>query len=84
MISTTKNKSGKERLVITQLWLGFLFCLVWMIGLKIIQSFGRMLNEQIDLYLDSSSDYCVQIDNLPFGEYTEGELLKHLLKLWRK
>lgn len=55
-----------------QLWLGFVFCFVWLISNRMIQSLGRTLNQKIDLYLDSSSDYCIQIDNLPFGDYTEG------------
>jgi hypothetical protein len=34
--------------------------------------------------LESSSDYCIEVDNLPYGEFVEGELLKHLLLLWKK
>lgn len=84
VLSTTANKANNEALITVQLWLGFLFCCVWMVVTRMIQSLGRRLNMRIDRYLDSSSDYCIQIDNLPFGSYIEGELLKHLIKLWKK
>lgn len=54
-----------------QVWLGFVFCVVWLIALRVIRSMGRVLNQKIDRFLDSSSDYVIQIDNLPIGKYTE-------------
>ena len=54
-----------------QVWLGFLFCVVWVFGLRIIRTKGRELNVKIDHYLDSSSDYVIQMSNLPYGNYTE-------------
>jgi len=53
-----------------QVWLGFLFCTIWIIALRIIRSMGRILNKKIDENLDSSSDYVIQIYNLPIGKYT--------------
>lgn len=53
------------------LWLGFLMCVIWIIGTRIIRSMGRILNRKIDSLLDSSSDYVIQIYNLPYGGYTE-------------
>ena len=54
-----------------QVWLGLLFCLVWILGMRIIRNMGRNLNRKVDQFLDSSSDYVVQISNLPEGTYTE-------------
>ena len=45
---------------------------------------GRILNKKVDEYLDSSSDYVIQISNLPFENYTEKELLKYIATLWKK
>lgn len=53
------------------LWLGFTMCVIWIIGTRIIRSMGRILNKKIDSLLDSSSDYVIQIYNLPYGGYTE-------------
>jgi len=53
------------------LWLGFTMCVIWIIGTRIIRSMGRILNRKIDSLLDSSSDYVIQIYNLPYGGYTE-------------
>lgn len=66
-----------------QVWLGFVLCLVWIISIRVLRSLGRILNKKIDNLLDSSSDYVIQISNLPYGEYTETELLKYLCSLWR-
>lgn len=78
------NKNGHDHLIYTDLWLGFLFCLIWITALRIIRTQGRNLNQKINHYLESSSDYCVEVNNLPFGEFSESELLKHLLLLWKK
>lgn len=46
-------------------------CIIWIIGTRIIRSMGRILNRKIDSLLDSSSDYKIQIYNLPYASYTE-------------
>lgn len=66
-----------------QLWLGFLFCTIWILALRIIRSMGRILNKKIDDNLDSSSDYVIQIYNLPIGKYTESEIVKYISSLWK-
>ncbi len=53
-----------------QVWLGFLLCLIWVIAIRVIRSLGRILNKKIDNLLDSSSDYVIQLSNLPCGAYT--------------
>lgn len=53
-----------------QVWLGFVLCLVWIIAIRVLRSMGRILNKKIDNLLDSSSDYVIQISNLPHGNYT--------------
>ena len=70
LLSNTLNKRNHEAFEMIQLWLGFVFCFIWMVCLRMMQTFGRNLNQKIDHYLDSSSDYCIQIDNLPYGNYT--------------
>jgi hypothetical protein len=53
-----------------QVWLGFLLCFIWVIAIRVIRSLGRILNKKIDNLLDSSSDYVIQLSNLPCGAYT--------------
>ena len=50
-----------------QLWLGFVMCVFWLIGLKLISSFGMKKDREIDASLESASDYTIRIDNLPYG-----------------
>ncbi len=66
-----------------QVWLGFILCLIWIISIRIIRSMGRILNKKIDSFLDSSSDYVIQISNLPYAKYTETQLLKYIVSLWK-
>lgn len=71
MTISTVSKIGNSQLMQIQVWLGFLMCIIWIIGTRIIRSMGRILNKKIDSLLDSSSDYKIQIYNLPYGSYTE-------------
>lgn len=84
LLSTVRNKIDEEALLHIQVWLGLIICIIWILGIRIVRSFGRQLNKKIDSRLDSSSDYCIQVSNLPLGDFTEPELLKYLGKLWRK
>ena len=71
MLVSTVNKLQNSMLMQIHLWLGFVMCVIWIIGTRIIRSMGRILNKKIDSLLDSSSDYVIQIYNLPYGGYTE-------------
>lgn len=71
MLVSTVNKLQNSMLMQIHLWLGFTMCVIWIIGTRIIRSMGRILNRKIDSLLDSSSDYVIQIYNLPYGGYTE-------------
>lgn len=71
MLVSTVNKLQNSMLMQIHLWLGFVMCVIWIIGTRIIRSMGRILNRKIDSLLDSSSDYVIQIYNLPYGGYTE-------------
>lgn len=73
---STVNKIGNANFMRIQVWLGFALCVFWIIGIKVIRSMGRILNKKIDSLLDSSSDYVIQISNLPNGNYNQTELLK--------
>jgi hypothetical protein len=66
---STVNKIGNSNFMRIQVWLGFALCVFWIIGIKVIRSMGRILNKKIDSLLDSSSDYVIQISNLPNGNY---------------
>lgn len=81
---STLNKLGNATFYKIQIWLGVLFCFVWIVSIRIIRSMGRILNKKIDSFLDSSSDYVIQISNLPFGGYTEVELLKYVKDEFKK
>lgn len=81
---TTVNKIKSQSMMEVQVWLGFLLCLIWVIAIRVIRSLGRILNKKIDNLLDSSSDYVIQLSNLPCGAYTQMELLKYLCSLWKK
>ena len=67
----TLNKIKNETMMEIQVWLGFLLCLIWVIAIRVLRSLGRILNKKIDNLLDSSSDYVIQISNLPYGSYSE-------------
>lgn len=66
----TLNKLNNNTLMQIQVWLGFLLCVIWIVAIRVIRSMGRILNKRIDSLLDSSSDYVIQIYNLPSGGYT--------------
>ncbi len=66
----TLNKVTNFTEMNIQVWLGFVFCIIWLVFIRIIRSMARIFNRKIDASLDSSSDYVIQIYNLPFGEYT--------------
>lgn len=70
MLVSTVNKLQNTMLMQIHLWLGFVMCVIWIIGTRIIRSMGRILNRKIDSLLDSSSDYVIQVYNLPYGGYT--------------
>lgn len=65
IVSSIKNKLTQDTFLHIQLWLGFVICLVWIIGIRVVRSLGRLLNRKIDSELDSSSDYCIEISHLP-------------------
>lgn len=65
-----------------QLWLGFFMCILWMVGLKFITTLGLKKDRDIDDSLDSASDYTIKIDNLPYGQYDEFDLIDYLNQLW--
>lgn len=80
---TTLNKLSNDLFMQIQAWLGFLLCVIWIVAIRVLRSMGRILNKRIDSLLDSSSDYVIQIYNLPYGGYTETEILKYISSLWR-
>ena len=80
--STFSQKNKNEFYMSIQLWLGALMCLIMMVGLKLITTLGMKKDKEIDDSLDSASDYTIKIQNLPFGEYDEGELIEYLKELW--
>ena len=73
---------GNKFLMEYQLWNGFVMCVLWMIGLRLIISLGLKKHKWIDDSLDSASDYTVKIENLPYGSYHEEDLISYLRELW--
>ena len=69
--------------MMVQVWLAIPVCFFWAVGIRLIRNMGRRLNEKIDDKLDSSSDYCIWIEDLPTGKYHEADLVSYLAKLWR-
>ena len=57
--------------IIGQLTLGIFIVLAWIIALSVLRFYGRLKNKDIDTKLDSSSDYCIEINDLPYGDYHE-------------
>ena len=53
-----------------------------MIGLRLITTLGMKKDKEIDDSLDSASDYSIKIDNLPYAEYDEFDLIEYLNELW--
>ena len=60
------------------MWLGFIFCLLWIIGVRLITKLGIEKDNKIDLSLNSASEYTLSIGNLPFGEFTEQDIIDFL------
>ena len=58
-------KEGRSDLMIGQLVLGLVVCIIWSISLRLIRAVGRRKMKIIDERLDSSSDYCILLENLP-------------------
>ena len=54
-----------------QLWLGFIFCMVWIVAVRLITELGIKKDTEIDESLNSASDYTLRVENLPFGKYNE-------------
>lgn len=79
----TTNKITNFKEMQIQVWLGLVICIIWLMAIRIIRSMGRIFNRKIDASLDSSSDYAIQIYNLPFGEYTENQLIQYVATLWK-
>ena len=78
------NKKNQNNLILIQMWLGFVFCLVWSVGARLIRVLGRKKAQKIDDLLESSSDNNIFIEKLPVGDYHERELLEFLNELWEK
>ena len=70
-MASLPNKGQNYALKMVQVWLAVPMCLFWAIGIRIIRKMGRYKNKQIDDKLDSSSDYCIWIQDLPSGKYNE-------------
>ena len=64
--------------MIGQLVLGLIICIVWSVSLRLIRAKGRRKMHEIDNKLDSSSDYCILLENLPEGDYSEVDIIKYL------
>ena len=60
------------------MWLGFIFCLLWIIGVRLITKLGIEKDNKIDLSLNSASEYTLSIGNLPFGGFTEQDIIDFL------
>lgn len=76
--SSIENKNYDEMdIIYAQLWLGFIFSIVWAITLRFIKFVGREKNKNVDEKLRSASDYTIKIENLPYGSYSELELIEY-------
>lgn len=77
-----QNKQNEPRFILAQLWLGFAFCLMWSVAVRLIKRLGRRKGQQIDNELETSSSEVIFISKLPIGEYHEGDLLAFMNQLW--
>lgn len=64
------------------MWLGFVFCLLWSVAVRLIKRLGRRKSQEIDDLLDSSSDEAIFISKLPIGEYHERDILIFMKQTW--
>ena len=76
--SSIEAMEGRDDLMIGQLVLGLIICIVWSVSLRLIRAKGRRKMHEIDNKLDSSSDYCILLENLPEGDYSEVDIIKYL------
>ena len=77
---SVEGKSSDMMMI--QLVLGLVVCIFWSIGVRLIRAVGRKKERNIDDLLDSSSDYCIFLENLPAGKYSEINILKYLNDEW--
>lgn len=74
--SSNENKNYKDlSIVYAQLWLGLAFSFVWVVTIRFIKFMGREKNQIVDRNLRSASDFTIKIENLPYGSYSEMELI---------
>lgn len=59
--ASTVNKINNDTYEKIQVCLGIILCIIWILSVRVIRSMGRNLNKKIDGFLDSSSDYVIQI-----------------------
>lgn len=69
---------------VIQWWLGVGFCFLWIFILRFIKYFGKNEDHSVDQSLNSSSDYAIIIENLPYGEYEEKDLVAYFDLLYEK
>ncbi len=67
-----------------QQWLGLAFCIIWIFGIKFILYYGKKKNEEVDNKLKSAGDCAIRVSNLPYGEYSEEELIDYIYKIYEK
>ena len=82
-MASLENKDKNNSLLIAQLVLGVIISFLWAFCIRIIRDTGRHLNKEIDDKLDSSSDYCIWLEDLPAGNYNETDIISFIAKLWR-
>ena len=82
-MASLENKDKNDSLLIVQLVLGVIISFLWAFCIRIIRDTGRHLNKEIDNKLDSSSDYCIWLEDLPAGNYNETDIITFIAKLWR-
>ena len=61
-----------------QKWLGLFLGVFWIFGVRLITKLGLIKENEIDMSLKSASDYTLKLENLPFGEYNELDILDYL------
>ena len=61
-----------------------LFCIMWLVAIRLIKYFGKKKNELIDQRLNSASDTAIKISNLPNDQYSEHELIDYFDRLYEK
>lgn len=64
-------------------YLGLAVMIIWGIYIRYIKYYGTIKDKIMDMNLASSSDYAIKINNLPYGEFNEEELIEYLEKLFK-